>query len=81
MKNGSKTGQDKGVAFIIAAIGFLVVGILNLMLVNIPISIGILVGTLVWLLVSLHYLTKEHREMKHIENGKRTIPTNNTPTA
>ena len=80
MKNGSKTGQDQGVAFIIPAIGFLVVGILSLMLGNIPVSVGMLVGALVWLLVSLYYLTKEHREMKHIENGKRKIPTNNAPT-
>ena len=78
MKNGGKTGQDKGVAFVIATIGFLVVGILSLMLGNIPISVGILVGALVWLLGALYYLTKEHREMKHIENGKRTIATNKT---
>jgi hypothetical protein len=79
MKNGGKTGQDKGVAFVIATIGFLVVGILSLMLGNIPISVGILVGALVWLLGALYYLTKEHRETKHIENGKRTIATNKTP--
>jgi hypothetical protein len=80
MKNGSKTGQNKGVAFVIGAIGFLVVGILSLMLGNIPVSVGMLVAALVWMLASLYYLTKEHREMKHIKNGKRTIPTNNTPT-
>jgi len=81
MKNGGKTGQDKGVAFVIATIGFLVVGILSLMLGNIPVSVGMLVAALVWLLASLYYLTKEHREMKHIENRKRTIPTNNTITS
>ena len=80
MKNGGKTGQDKGVAFVIATIGFLVVGFLSLMLGNIPVSVGMLVAALVWMLASLYYLTKEQRERKHIENGKRTIPTNNAST-
>jgi len=70
MKNSITIGANRGIASIILAIGFLIVGIGNLMLSNIPVTVGLLVGALTSLFVSLYYLTKEHRQMKHATKGK-----------
>ena len=70
MKNSSKIGVNRGIASIILAIGFLIVGIGNLMFGNIPVTVGLLVGALTSLFVFLYYLTKEHRQMKHATKGK-----------
>jgi O-antigen/teichoic acid export membrane protein len=70
MKNSSKRGVNRDIASIILSIGFLIVGIGNLMLGNIPITVGLLVGALTSLFVFLYYLTKEHRQMKQVTRGR-----------
>jgi len=52
---------ERATAYVIIAIGFLVVGLSSLLLGNVPVAGGLLVASLLWLLVSLFYLTKEHR--------------------
>jgi hypothetical protein len=56
------SAYERATAYVIIAIGFLVVGLCSLLLGNVPVAAGLLVASLMWLLVSLFYLTKEHRE-------------------
>lgn len=60
----SPSAYERATAFVILAIGFLVVGILSLVLRNAPAAAGLLVAALMWLLASLFYLTKEHRRVR-----------------
>lgn len=55
------SAYERATAYVIIAIGFLVVGLSSLLLGNVPVAGGLLVASLLWLLVSLFYLTKEHR--------------------
>jgi CHASE2 domain-containing sensor protein len=55
------SAYERATAYIIIALGFLVVGVGSLLLGNVPVAAGLLVASLVSLMVSLFYLTKEHR--------------------
>lgn len=68
----SPSAYERATAFVILAIGFLVVGILSLVLRNAPVAAGLLVAALMWLLASLFYLTKEHRQRRP-ENSPSAI--------
>lgn len=70
MKNSDEVVANQAIASIMLAIGALIVGIGNLMLGNIPVTVGLLVDALISLFVSLYYLTKDYRQMKHVEKGK-----------
>lgn len=56
------SAYERATAYVIIAIGFLVVGLCSLLLGNVPVAAGLLVASLMSLLASLFYLTKEHRE-------------------
>jgi xanthine/uracil permease len=71
MENDRKIGENRAVAFIILALGFLIAGILSLMLGFISAAIGVFVGALIFLLLSLFHLTREYRQMK--DRAKSTI--------
>jgi hypothetical protein len=55
------SAYERAAACVLIAIGFLIVGLSSLLLGNVPVAGGLLVASLLWLLVSLFYLTKEHR--------------------
>jgi hypothetical protein len=70
MKDSSKMGVNQSIASIILSIGFLIVAIGNLILGNMPITVGLLVCVLTFLFAFLYYLTKEHRQMKQVTRGR-----------
>jgi cell division protein FtsW (lipid II flippase) len=60
----SMIDKDRGIAFVVLAISFNMVGLSSLAFGNVPVAAGLLIGSLVFLLFSLFYLTKEDRQMK-----------------
>jgi CHASE2 domain-containing sensor protein len=59
------SAYERATACVILAVGFLVVALCSLLLGNVPVAVGLLAASLVSLLASLFYLTKEQRE-KHL---------------
>jgi hypothetical protein len=59
--NRTKTEGNRGIAYLILAIGFLIVGILSVLFESVSVAVGLLVGTLIFLLFSLFHLTKEQK--------------------
>jgi xanthine/uracil permease len=57
-------GENRGIAFVILAIAANIVGLANLAFGNVPVASGLLVGSLVSLVISLFYSTREYRQMK-----------------
>jgi len=66
-----KIEENQAVAYLIPAIGFLIVGMLNLMIGSVPVAVGLLVGALIFLLLCLFALTKTNRQMK--DRAQKTI--------
>jgi hypothetical protein len=60
----SMIDKDRGIAFVVLAMAFNIVGLGSLALGNVPVAAGLLIGSLVFLSFSLFYLTKEDRQMK-----------------
>jgi uncharacterized membrane protein len=58
------TDKDRGIAFVILAMSFNIVGLGSLAFGNVPVAAGLLTGALVFLVTSLFYLTIEYREMR-----------------
>ncbi|MGD0644853.1 MAG: hypothetical protein ABSA75_08120 [Candidatus Bathyarchaeia archaeon] len=58
------TDKDRGIAGIILAKSFIIVGLGSLAFGNVPIRAGFLPASLVFLVSSLFYLTREDREMR-----------------
>ncbi|MCW4019074.1 MAG: hypothetical protein NWF00_10425 [Candidatus Bathyarchaeota archaeon] len=56
--------ENRGVAFVIFALSFTTVGIGAVVFGNVPVAVGLLVGSIVALFGSLFHLTKENRERK-----------------
>ncbi len=56
--------KDRGIAFVVLAISFDIVGLGSLAFGNVPVAAGLLIGSLVFLLFSLFYLTREDRQMR-----------------
>lgn len=56
--------HERATAYVILAIGFLIVGLGSMLLGNVPVAAGLLVATLMWLLASLFHLTKENRQKR-----------------
>ena len=56
--------ENRGVAFVIFALSFTIVGVGSLAFGNVPVAVGLLVGSITALLGSLFYLTKEKRQRK-----------------
>jgi hypothetical protein len=63
-KANSLEGENRGVAFIIMAMSFNIVGLGSLALWNIPVAGGLLIGSLAFMILSLFYSTKEYRQMR-----------------
>ena len=58
------TDKDRGIAFVVLAMSFNIVGLGSLAFGNIPVAAGLLIGSLVFLVFSLFYLTREYRQMR-----------------
>lgn len=71
-KAESFEGENRGVAFIIMAISFNIVGIGSLALGNVPVAGGLLIGSLAFMILSLFYSTKEYRKMR--KKQKKAVP-------
>jgi hypothetical protein len=56
--------KDRGIAFIVLAMSFNIVGLGSLALGNVSAAAGLLIGSLVFLVFSLFYLTKEYRQTR-----------------
>ena len=63
-KARSLEGENRGVAFIIMAISFNIVGLGGLAFMNVPVAGGLLVASLISMILSLFYSTKEYRERR-----------------
>jgi len=63
----SMTDKDRSIAFVVLAVSFNIVRLGSLAFGNIPVAAGLLKGSLVFLVFTLFYLTKEYRQMR----GKR----------
>jgi hypothetical protein len=70
-KANSLQGENRGVAFIIMAISFNIVGLGSLAFGNVPVAGGLLVGSLAFMILSLFYSTKEYREMRKKQKNVR----------
>ena len=66
--SGSKTGkleaENLGVAFIILAMSFNIVGLGSLAFMNVPVAGGLLITSLIFMIFSLFYSTKEYRDSR-----------------
>jgi xanthine/uracil permease len=60
----SMIDKDRGIAFVVLAISFDIVGLGSLTFGNVSVAAGLLIGSLVFLFFSLFYLTKEDRQMR-----------------
>ena len=58
------TDKDRGIAFVVLAMSFNIVGLGSLAFGNVPVAAGLLMGSLVFLAFSLFYLTREYRQMR-----------------
>jgi hypothetical protein len=58
------TNKDRGIALVISALSFNIVGLGSLAFGNVPVAAGLLAGSLVFLVISLFYLTSEYRQMR-----------------
>jgi xanthine/uracil permease len=58
------SAYERATACVVSAISFLIVGLCSLLLGNVPVAVGLLAGSLFWLLVALFYLTKEQRQKR-----------------
>jgi len=63
-KARSLKGENRGVAFIIMAISFNIVALGSLAFMNVPVADGLLVASLIFMILSLFYSTKEYRERR-----------------
>jgi hypothetical protein len=63
-KASSLEGENRGIAFIIMAMSFNIVGLGSLAFGNGPVAGGLLAGSLAFMILSLFYSTKEYREKK-----------------
>ena len=70
-KASSYEGENRGVAFIIMAMSFNIVGLGSLAFGNIPVAGGLLTGSLIFMILSLFYSTKEYRKRK---KQKEAVP-------
>ncbi len=58
------TDKDRVIAFVVLAMSFNIVGLGSLAFGNVSVAAGLLTGSLVFLVFSLIYLTKEYRQMR-----------------
>ena len=58
------TDKDRGIAFVVLAMSFNIVGLGSLAFGNVSAAAGLLIGSLVFLVFSLFYLTREYRQMR-----------------
>jgi hypothetical protein len=58
------TNKDRGIAFVISAMAFNIVGLGSLAFGNVPHAAGLLTASLVFLVISLFYSTSEYRQMR-----------------
>ncbi len=58
------TDKEQGIAFVVLAMSFNIVGLGCLAFGNVSVSAGLLLGSLVFLVFSLFYLTEEERQMR-----------------
>jgi hypothetical protein len=63
-KTRSLESENRGFASIIMAISFNIVGLGSLAFMNVPVAGGLLVASLVSMILSLFYSTKEYRERR-----------------
>jgi hypothetical protein len=63
--------ENRGVAFVVMAMSFNIVGLGSLAFGNVPVAGGLLTGSLVFMILSLFYSTKEYREMR--KKQKKTV--------
>jgi hypothetical protein len=66
--------KDRGIAFVVLAMAFNIVGLGSLALGNAPVAAGLLIGSLVFLSFSLFYLTKEDRQTRRTRSTRMTKP-------
>jgi cbb3-type cytochrome oxidase subunit 3 len=60
-------------AYIVFAIGFLILGIFGALIGDFSATIGLLLISLFWLLISLFYLTKERKESVRLKETARGL--------
>ncbi len=58
------TDKDRVIAFVVLAMSFNIVGLGSLAFGNFSVAAGLLIGSLVFLVFSLFYLTREYRQMR-----------------
>ena len=63
-KSSGLEGENRGNAFIIMAMSFNIVGLGSLAFGNVPVAGGLFVPSLVFMILSLFYSTKEYREKR-----------------
>ncbi len=63
-KTRSQESGNRGVASIIMAISFNIVGLGSLAFMNVPVAGGLLVASLISMILSLFYSTREYRERR-----------------
>ena len=66
-KKETLEGENRGVAFIILAMSFNIVGLGSLAFMNVPVAGGLLIASLMFMILSLFFSTREYRESKRKE--------------
>jgi hypothetical protein len=61
---------DRSISYVILAVGFSVTGLGCLALGNIPVAVGVFVGSIGFMIAALYYLTTETKRTK---KGKTTV--------